>query len=59
MKTVSIILPPDLHEILKDRAKRHRRSLRSECAALLAEIAIGQFDPMMKIKPLSDARGIR
>jgi hypothetical protein len=57
MKTVNIALPYDLHEALKQRARRERRSLRSEIATLLAEFAAN--DPTMCVKLPSDARGIQ
>lgn len=59
MKIVSVPLDGPVHEALRERAKLQRRSMRAECAALLAEIVIGQFDPMMKIKLLGDPRAIR
>lgn len=57
MKTVSVLLPPDVYEGLKERAKRQRRSLRSEIAILLSQIAAN--DPTMQIKLRTDARAIR
>lgn len=56
MKSISIELPVELHEKLRQRAKRERRSLRSEIAVMLAELVAN--DPMTRIRLPADPRGI-
>lgn len=56
MKNVSIELPEELLTKLRERAKRERRSLRSEIAVMLAELVAS--DPMARIRLPADPRGI-